>query len=129
MPAVLAFFLLSACEGPVPEQQAVRQQEAARALLDSALELSARGESTEAILLLQRAIQLDPRDPVIHYDLGNNLARQGRLDQAAASYQQAISLKPEYAAAHYNLASVRSAAGRHEEAEALMVRANEADSG
>ena len=74
-------------------------------------------------------MQLDPRNPVIHYDLGNNLARQSRLDQAAASYQQAISLKPEYAAAHYNLASVRSAAGRHEEAEELMARAIEADSG
>ena len=94
MPAVFVFFLLSACEGPVPEQQAVRQQEAARAFLDSALEHSARGESAEAILLLQRAVQLDPQDPVIHYDLGNNLARQGRLDQAAAAYQQAISLKP-----------------------------------
>lgn len=129
MPAVLVFFLLSACEGPVPEKQAVRQQEAARAVLDSALEHSARGESAAAILLLQRAAQLDPQDPVIHYDLGNNLARQGRLDQAAASYQQAISLKPEYAAAHYNLASVRSAAGRHEEAEELMARAIEADSG
>ena len=82
MPAVFVFFLLSACEGPV-EKQAVRQQEAARALLDSALEHSTRGESTEAILLLRRAVQLDPRDPVIHYDLGNSLARQGRLDQAA----------------------------------------------
>ena len=128
MPAVLVFFLLSACEGPV-EKQAVRQQEAARALLDSALEHSARGESAEAILLLRRAVQLDPQDPVIHYDLGNSLARQGRLDQATASYQQALSLKPEYAAAHYNLASVRSAAGHHEEAEELMARALEADSG
>ena len=128
MPVVLVFFLLSACEGPV-EKKAVPQPEAARALLDSALEHSARGESTEAILLLQRAVQLDPQAPVIHYDLGNNLARQGRLDQAAASYQQAISLKPEYAAAHYNLASVRSAAGQHEEAEELMARAIEADSG
>ena len=129
MPAVFVFFLLSACEGPAPEKQAVRQQETARALLDSALEHSARGESAEAILLLRRAVQLYPRDPVIHYDLGNNLARQGRLDQAAASYQQAISLKPEYAAAHYNLASVRSAAGQHEEAEELMMHAIKADSG
>ena len=100
MPAVLVFFLLSACEGPRPEKQAVRQGEAARALLDSAFEHSARGESAAAILLLRRAAQLDPRDPVIHYDLGNNLARQGRLDQAAASYQRALSLEPEYAAAH-----------------------------
>ena len=123
MPAVFVFFLLSACEGAAPEQ------EVARAVLDSALAHSARGESAAAIRLLRRAAQLDPQDPVIPYNLGNNLARQGRLDQAVASYQRALFLAPEYAAAHYNLASVRSAAGRHEEAEAGMARAIEADSG
>lgn len=123
MSAVFVVFLLSACEGAAPEP------EAARAVLDSALEHSARGESAAAILLLRRAAQLDPQDPVIPYNLGNNLARQGRLEQAVASYQRAIALDPEYAAAHYNLASVRSAAGRHKEAEAGMARAIEADSG
>ena len=123
MAAVFVVFLLSACEGAAPEP------EAARAVLDSALEHSARGESAVAIPLLRRAAQLEPQDPVIPYNLGNNLARQGRLEQAAASYQRAIALDPEYAAAYYNLASVRSAAGRHKEAEAGMARAIEADSG
>ena len=127
--AALILFLLNACEGVAPEKQAARQQEAARALLDSAFEQAERGASVEAILLLRRAARLDSLNPVIHYDLGNSLARLGRLDQAAESFQRVISLDPEFVEAHYNLASVRSAAGRHEEAEELVARAIEADSG
>ena len=126
---VVLVLFLSACARPDPEQEAVQQQETARAILDSALEYSARGRSGDAIRLLRRAAAITPLDPVIHYDLGNSLARQGRLDEAAESYRRTISLKPDYAAAYYNLASVRSAAGRHQEAEELMAHSIEADRG
>ncbi|MFQ5667938.1 MAG: tetratricopeptide repeat protein [Candidatus Binatia bacterium] len=46
---------------------------------------------------LRRAIALDPTQPVAHFNLGKQLARQGRRGEAARAFAQAVRLAPSLA--------------------------------
>ncbi len=46
---------------------------------------------------LRRAIARDPRQPVAHFNLGKELARQGRRDEATLAFAEAIRLDPQFA--------------------------------
>ncbi len=54
--------------------------------------LSLRGESAKALVLLEQAIQLQPKDANIWNDIGLVYGKLARVDDAMASYQQCISL-------------------------------------
>jgi len=45
---------------------------------------------------LRRAIARDPRQPVAHFNLGKELARQGRRDEAVHAFTEAIHLDPKF---------------------------------
>jgi tetratricopeptide (TPR) repeat protein len=59
----------------------------------------------EAIAEYRKAIELDPRLAVTHYNLGLALRDQHKTDEAIAAYRKAIELDPRLALLHSNLGS------------------------
>ena len=56
--------------------------------------------------LMEKAIELDPDNGILYYNLGVIYAEQGELDLAKEKYSQAIKLIPDYVDAYLNLVSV-----------------------
>jgi tetratricopeptide (TPR) repeat protein len=54
--------------------------------------------------LMTEAIELDPNNPTLFYNLGVVNAGQGKTEEAKGYYKKAIELKPDYADAYMNLA-------------------------
>jgi tetratricopeptide (TPR) repeat protein len=86
-------------------------------------ELLAQGKPAEAVQVLTEAVQLNPQDEDVHYNLGLALTRLGKLDEAIQEYKEALRIFPEYAEAHNNLGNVLVRAGRTEEGVAHLERA------
>ena len=57
----------------------------------------------ELIEFLRKALELNPKHPDFHNNLGVALKRKGDLSAAIASYKKALQLKPNYPEAHNNL--------------------------
>jgi Flp pilus assembly protein TadD len=53
---------------------------------------------------LQRALQLNPRHPIAHNELGMVYRRKGKFNEARASYEKALELFPGFHFAQRNLA-------------------------
>lgn len=64
----------------------------------------AQGADSWTVSAYQRAIVLDPQNPVYRVELGGVLFGLQSYDQAISLFQQAVSLKPNWANAYYNLA-------------------------
>lgn len=77
----------------------------------------------EAAELIGQALELVPKSPIAHSNLGITLRALGRLDEAAACYRRALDLEPGYAAAYDNLGNVLMDLGRLDEAVACYGRA------
>jgi len=56
--------------------------------------------------LMEKAIELDPDNGILYYNLGVIYAEQGELTLAKEKYSQAIKLIPDYVDAYLNLVSV-----------------------
>ena len=67
--------------------------------------LKQTGKINEALIPMQRTVQLSPQDAEAHYNLGIILKDLGKFDEAETSFRQAITLKPNYAEAHNNLSN------------------------
>jgi tetratricopeptide (TPR) repeat protein len=65
-------------------------------LFDEALEHHDRGRCEEAAALYRRAIELDPKDPVLYFNLANVQYEQGLLDDSCATYLAATQIDPQY---------------------------------
>jgi tetratricopeptide (TPR) repeat protein len=72
-------------------------------LFSEALALEDSGRLTEAALRYERAIALEPEDPVLRFNLGNSLYAIGNAHRAAHCYREAVELDPDYAEAWNNL--------------------------
>jgi len=79
--------------------------------------LKKTGKINEALIPMQRSVQLSPQDAEAHSNLGVILKELGRLEEAEASYRKAIILKLDYAEAHSNLAVILQKLIRLDEAE------------
>ena len=55
---------------------------------------------------MQKAIELDPNNGILYYNLGVIYAEQGELELAKQKYKEAIALIPDYVDAYLNLVSV-----------------------
>ncbi|MBI3366469.1 tetratricopeptide repeat protein [Candidatus Roizmanbacteria bacterium] len=64
----------------------------------------AQGAEIWAISSYQRAILLDPQNPMYRLNLGGIYYSLGSYDEAIKFFEQAVVLKPDWANAHYNLA-------------------------
>ena len=81
------------------------------------------GRLIDSFTPLKKSVELSPRDPEAHFNLGTTLQALDRLEDATKSYEKAIAIKPDYAAAHSNLGVALKALGKLEEAEASYRRA------
>ena len=75
------------------------------------------GQIDEAIACFERARQLLPSAPQIHYNLGNALRAAGQSQAAERSYREALRMAPDFAPAHNNLGTLRQSLGDLDEAE------------
>lgn len=76
----------------------------------------AHGETAQAIELIGRALQHQPRAAAYHYNLANLLAEIGDAHGAEAHFRAALSIKPDYAQAWNNLGLVLAGQRRLDEA-------------
>lgn len=74
--------------------------------------LSQTGRYAEAVAALERAVELDPRSPLIQNDLGWWLYGAGQLERASAQARLAMDLDPSFPEAHWLLAAVHAEQGR-----------------
>jgi DNA-binding transcriptional MerR regulator len=92
-------------------------------LFDEALKLHDAGQYDEAAAAYRRAIQLDPTDPVLYFNLANVYYEQDRLSESAAAFLEATQRDPQYAEAWNALGCVLSKLERSKEAIAAHRRA------
>jgi len=64
----------------------------------------AQGADSWTVSAYQRAIILDPQNPIYRLNLGGVYYTLKDYNQASSMFQQAVSLKADWANAHYNLA-------------------------
>jgi tetratricopeptide (TPR) repeat protein len=76
-----------------------------------------------SIVLMQRAIEVSPRNSVAHNHLGIALREEGRVEEAIAHYREALRINPGHVNAAYNLGLALLDQGREEEAAAYTRRA------
>lgn len=74
------------------------------------------GRLEDAVREYRTALELDPDDPLVRYNLGFALVRQGDREEAKTLFRQAIELDPDYRNAHYNLAVALAEEGAWREA-------------
>jgi Flp pilus assembly protein TadD len=77
------------------------------------------GQSAEAVVALQRALELEPKNPILHNNLAVALDQEGKKEEALAAFQEAARLKPDYADALHNLGNHLRRLGRLADAEAV----------
>jgi predicted O-linked N-acetylglucosamine transferase (SPINDLY family) len=75
------------------------------------------GKLDEAIVCLQRALQLKPGRVDVHSNLGVAYASRSRFEEATACFEAALRLQPDYLDAEYNLGKALQDQGRFVEAE------------
>jgi tetratricopeptide (TPR) repeat protein len=81
------------------------------------------GDAERAVAEYSRALERDPDDALVHYNLGMALIRAERREEALARLEHAVELDPDYRDAHYNLAIARAEDGRWAEAAEHFERA------
>ena len=70
-----------------------------------------KGDRSNNIFLLKRAISLDPNLPQAHSNLGLEFANIGEFDNAINSYKKALNLDPNFAEGYNNLGQVMEKKG------------------
>jgi tetratricopeptide (TPR) repeat protein len=84
------------------------QAPSADAFFDLALELEDAGRLNESAEVYRQALQMEPTDPVLHFNMGNVLFRLGCFVEAVASFEAALRYDPQYAEAWNNLGNTHA---------------------
>ncbi len=74
------------------------------------------GESEEAVVAYEEAIERDSLSFRAYNSLGGSLLSLGRYDEAEAMFLKAVDLNPRYAEPHFNLGNLYRSTGRIEDA-------------
>ncbi len=85
-------------------------------------------EPAEAIVDFETAIDIDPKQPILHAFLGLALSRMGRLAAAIESFKRAVELEPQQAMALTELGRLHAMKGDLQEARSYLERAVSAQS-
>jgi len=62
----------------------------------------------------KRAIELNPRLPMVHYNLGLAYSQNGLLTEAIGEYRKELQLAPQNSDAHLNLAVAAYLQGKYD---------------
>ncbi|MCP3981881.1 MAG: tetratricopeptide repeat protein [bacterium] len=89
-------------------------------LVDSSDKLRSEGRLEEGVERLQRAVEVSPSFPDIHFRLGRLYEEMDRIDEALAEYERAIDCNQRYLAAHVARGFCLLRAGRSDEATEVM---------
>ncbi|HEV3009061.1 MAG TPA: tetratricopeptide repeat protein [Burkholderiales bacterium] len=100
-----------------------RLPESAQDCFQLGSELAQRGRLKEAVVLLRRAVELEPSHAAAHHNLGSALRDRGERQAALAAYREAARLVPEFAEAHYGIGLMLIEERGYEEALASLLRA------
>ncbi|MDE2623497.1 MAG: tetratricopeptide repeat protein, partial [Betaproteobacteria bacterium] len=84
------------------------------------------GRALDAVMPMQRNLQLMPQDAEAHFNYGIAMRHMERLQEAESSFRKAIELKPDYAESHNNLGNLLRETGRLVQAESSLRQAIEA---
>jgi len=112
--------------GPPDEVAALPIPSAARTTDDwfqDALAAEDEGAYHLAAMAYERAIEMEPEDPVLHFNLGNVLFASGDYPRAAAQFSTATELDAEYVEAWNNLGNVLADLHRYDESLSAFRRA------
>jgi Flp pilus assembly protein TadD len=90
---------------------------------------SSLGETEPALGYLRRALAVDPRSWLLHFETGLALARARRNEQAIAEFRAALEIDPSIVEVQNNLAAASLALGRVGEARAALEAAHRAQPG
>jgi len=108
--------------GPATAEPAGGRAEAeAQAALGASLQ--ERGHHREAAAAYRRALELEPRIPEVHNNLGNAELELGRPDEAARAYERALEIAPADAEIASNLGNALRLIGQLERSESACRRA------
>lgn len=86
---------------------------------------SANGKREEALVVLQRAVQLDPNYPWAQQNLGLALRGAGEVEAARRCFERALSINPAFAPAYAGLAEIAMQQDREHEALGYAAKALE----
>jgi predicted O-linked N-acetylglucosamine transferase (SPINDLY family) len=75
-----------------------------------------RGRSSTAAILIGRARDLFPNNPLYHFNLGRALQGEGRNAEAETSFRKAIHHRNDYIEARYSLGLLLQTMGRNDDA-------------
>jgi tetratricopeptide (TPR) repeat protein len=87
-----------------------------RAQMNLGINLSKVNRMDEAIIYLEKAVQLDPDYDLAYYSLGDAFMKQNKFIQASQSYAKGLQLKPNSTLIRFNLAKALAASGKHNNA-------------
>jgi len=107
--------------------RALLQARPADGMLWKILSVALLRQGSDALPALSRAVELLPRDPETHLNLGIALAAVGKRAEAVTSYRQSLALNPAGIEALNNLGNVLRELGERREALALYSQAIELD--
>ncbi|HEX4792598.1 MAG TPA: tetratricopeptide repeat protein [Humisphaera sp.] len=80
------------------------------------LALAWAGRLPEAIVAYQRAIELNPSIPEVHFNLGHALQQDRQLEAAMESYRHALALRPAYPQVLNNIGNLHKQIGQLDQA-------------
>jgi len=109
---IKAFFLALGSMGFLTSNQDNSSEQVFRIALIYELKL----DFEDAIKEIDKAIELDPKNPVYHNNKGIALGELGRHEEAIEEYNKAIELNPNDPMDHNNKGNALGELGRHEEA-------------
>lgn len=95
----------------------------AKELTDRGFDLYAKGETDEAIALLNQAIAADPRQVEAHRTIAMAYRKKGLYDEAVAAARRIIEIDPEDHLAYVSLSMFLQKQGKIAEAEEAMATA------
>ena len=108
---VVLAFIVAGCAS----DRAFRDRQA-RAARDLGERYLARNDTSKALEQFYKAMEMNPDDPYLHYDLALTYDMKGVLNKAEYHLKQAIKLKPDYSDAYNYLGFVYFRQGRVEDA-------------
>jgi arylsulfatase A-like enzyme/Flp pilus assembly protein TadD len=85
-------------------------------LMDAAERPGSGLPASQRIELLQRAVRLDPRNPLLYYSLGSQLEKAGRYEEAMKLYRTAVANGVENGRLHSRLGDLLVRAGKKKDA-------------
>ena len=71
----------------------------------------------QAVKLLEKALELDPKFPEAYFELGKVYFDDQRYQQAIAAFERAVALQPTFPQAYYRLGGAYAKVGDRERAQ------------